>query len=224
MKNLGLLYFALFACLSILLTNCKKDLVCTEENTLKVDNEALAYFYYKPGSWWIFQNHDSKAYDSIWVAETFSRFSEAEYDKRRCDCNKDICVEQYFVMFENNDYNRTKKSDTLLNETKIGVSVETGETIVTKTFGGDIFFNIQHTPFAKFKHETFLADSTRTLQVNYIEKINVGGTEYKDVLHLVIYKNTYLKKELWIAKNKYIIKYMPSPGVVWNLVKCNIVQ
>ncbi|MDZ4758730.1 MAG: hypothetical protein SGJ10_11430 [Bacteroidota bacterium] len=48
--------------------NLNKKPKCTQSNTVHVPQNAIDYFYFKEGSWWVYEDEATKEQDSVWVS------------------------------------------------------------------------------------------------------------------------------------------------------------
>ena len=72
MRN-GFLIYALLLFTILEFTSCSKvfntDTSCPDSKTFKVPGIIKDMFVFKPGTWWVYENTTTGAYDSLWVGE-----------------------------------------------------------------------------------------------------------------------------------------------------------
>lgn len=104
-----ILYNILLISLAVMLcslSNCKKgnqdnkggiETVCNSANTAYFPQDAKDRFFFKAGTWWVYENIDTKERDSIWVksAECHSWSADGKeggYIKNKCyeSCRMEI--------------------------------------------------------------------------------------------------------------------------------------
>ncbi|HYG16064.1 MAG TPA: hypothetical protein VEC12_09945 [Bacteroidia bacterium] len=91
MKAIITVFFALAI---IVLNSCKEEE--PDEIVVAFPEDAVNYFYFKTGSYWIYQNNKTNEVDSVWVHHSFKSWYSAEsWDKKtiykieliRMECN-----------------------------------------------------------------------------------------------------------------------------------------
>ena len=76
-------------------SNCnrEKNLKCTYDNTVKLPPHALDYFYFKVGTWWVYECEQTGERDSLWVSESELRVGNPLRAKDDCRCAKGLCFQ-----------------------------------------------------------------------------------------------------------------------------------
>src|SRR5690606_4941701 len=93
---------------AVLFAGCRDDygfsdeykLVCTDENTNKINQHALGFFFFKTGSWWVYEEEKSGKLDSVWVFKHTGTKENEVSTKQYCGCGYGKCGELLEMYFE----------------------------------------------------------------------------------------------------------------------------
>ena len=106
--------FALF------FNTCKRDglfFKCKPENTIKIPPHAMDFFYFKTGSWWVYECEQTGYRDSLYAINNFFVVENYKGAKKECNCAWGKCFQNGGVQF----YSRQRDSLNLGNNgEKIG--------------------------------------------------------------------------------------------------------
>ncbi len=214
-KTIFLLFFA------TLFTTCRSEyeLQCTDKNIVKVLPHAMDFFYFKTGSWWVYEEETSGEKDSVWVGLHQTKTSNATVSKRDCHCGKGKCVEEFSTSF----FSSNAKGKSLYGF-NIGSSLIEGEFTIME--GGNIYKNASgyRITYRDYKYDK---ESPTYGIYEDLDSIVVNGKTYKDILHHYYPKQDNIpdwQHEAWYARNIYLVKFRLWDGTTWNLVKYNINQ
>lgn len=223
MKNYQLFCICLLA---FIFTTCHKEenLKCTEKNTIKVIQHARDFFYFKQGSWWVYEEETTKLRDSIWVEKTAENTYVPEGGiQRTCNCGWGKCEEKLGVRFVNKNHNKTN-NDRLFGYGIMSDIVEEGTAI--RSSGGH-YFSLSDIRLAYDKHGNIVEPLPFDASLERINSMQIEGKTYEDIIRIYYQEGKgdgdWLE-EGFFAKNIHLIKYRRSDSTTWNLVKYNIVK
>jgi hypothetical protein len=210
----------------LIFSTCRKDdeSFCTDDRTTQILSHQRDFFYFKTGSWWVYEEEKTGEKDSIWVAsDTHERFRghpEIMFSDRRC-------TEQYQMSFLNKDFNNLDSSVYL--QLTIASSFIRGDYVVEEV--GEAVGSGYLTRIA---YRNDIQDTTRYPNGHYayLSSVDVKGKTYADILHLYYKPKPAEDKgiiqdwlhEAWYAKNIYLVKFTKSDSTTWNLIKYNIIK
>lgn len=206
-------------------STCRKEenLVCTDKNTVKIAQHAKDYFYFKEGTWWVYEEENSQIRDSIWLTDGSRHFENPWEYKKYCHCNKGKCIEAAYLTFENAQYNGSTGIECLYRYT-ITAGFTEGKAGVSGG-NGTKYFNTYE---SRLRYENGLPASPTEAGgiVENLPSINIKGKEFKEIMH-IYYPQEGVQdwlQEAWYAKNIYLVKFRLNDNTTWNLVKYNIVK
>lgn len=222
MKALLLLFLPCLFLLS--LQSCRDkdepEYECTSDNTVLLPEKAVSMFFFKEGSYWIYQREDSLYTDSVWV--TKATVGIFPVDKKEYPYFKgQKCYESrntYFAshqgyFFDDNIYslqNRAPKTTTTYSEELffLGDGWQKTSDIRLDFMGNEI------------ERINAYGDS-----VYHKDSIEVSGEHYFDITMYkqMIQKPDYLI-EAYYAPNKGMIRFKDTHDAWWNLIRYKIIQ
>ena len=210
---------------SLFLLTCKKDdsdLVCTDANTIRSPQEALDYFYFKKGTWWLYQEDSTGLTDSIWVSEDLRNSDNLASLKYHCGCGYGKCVENIIITLENRIHNSS--NGTFL--------IKMGPTSSLTLGNADIgeysdFYFLASGRRLKYQNYHHTQQTDNGAVIEDIDSLNVKGQVFKNLVHLYYPNQNNIPDwlhEAWYAKNIYLVKYRRFDGTNWSLIDYHIVK
>ncbi|MDX5319532.1 MAG: hypothetical protein LPK48_00610 [Bacteroidota bacterium] len=193
---------------------------CTSDITVLLPEKAVSTFFFKEGSYWVYQREDSLYVDSVWVTwskqevlpidiKSFPTFKKEKCYEARSTTLKSL--NNYF--FDSNNYilqNRAPKEvgsyeeevfvvyDGWKKTSDIRLDFVGNETEIINAYGDSVFHK---------------------------DSLNVIGTWYYDIFHYErsSQRPDYLK-EAYYSSGYGMIRFKDNNDSWWNLMRCNIVQ
>ncbi len=205
----------------LLLSNCtnrKQRIACRKGNRIEIAQKVKDYFYFKPGTYWVYQNQTTLATDSHWVCNSY--IGTESLEKSGCNCYQKQCYENMSVEILNNKYNECHNKVYLVyyinldlnrvqNYTKDNYwfGLQTGR----KTVGVSFFY-----PDDKWVN-IGLKDTN-----NYkIDNINYTECIIERTRPSIVFDHSY---EIVMNRGIGIISYLDTANVRWNLLRHNIIK
>lgn len=220
MGKLSIFFVLLF------LFSCRSEskVECNDANTIKILPHAMDFFFFKTGSWWVYEEENTKERDSIWVALNEVTTSNGPSAKYECQCGFGKCVQTAYLTFYNKEFNEIEGRAYIYS--KINSSFREGEYDILE---GGMSVNNGYIDRMTYKHNMYVTEKYPNGIYEDLPFIEVKGKKYSDILHLYydIAKSPNIQDwmhEAWYAKNIYLVKFRKSDSTTWNLVKYNIVK
>lgn len=205
------LYAIVFQCMFLFIScdNCKIT-ECNDSNTEeRIANVTKNYFYFKKGSWWVYENEISNERDSMFVViDEFKKF----YISEACQCDEKIFVKTHSSTDDSLRYNTECLGDQTISFSKYKLHSTNKE-------------------FAyRFKE---LNDSSLSLTNQHYGIITLLP-EYKGANE--VFKNVYrcyynitrkdFYNDSYYAPNVGLIRFAYNDGdsSYWNLIKYHVIQ
>ena len=195
-----------------ILYNCNQceTTQCTEGNTKhKISSVVKKYFYFKTGSWWVYQNEISLERDSIYVVkDEYEKFFISE----ACECDERIFV-RYESTFNDSFYYYTESySSPSINFNRISY----GSSISYLTYR----FRVQDDTSLSLTNQ-------HNAIITFIPIYKGIKEEFKEVYRCFYNKalTDYLS-DSYFAPNIGLIRYQYKIGdeTYWNLVNYHVIQ
>lgn len=203
---------------------CKKEenLVCTDKNTVKINQHALDYFYFKEGTWWVYEEETTGEIDSIWVTGGSKYYHNPWELKKYSNCNRGKCVEVAFVQFESEEHNWSNNND-FLYRYRIEAGWENGESSVSA--GSGAYFSSSNTRLTYKSNKPVSPTGAEAVVIN-LDSVFVKDQTFNDIMYMYYPPESVgdWLQEAWYAKNIYLVKFKRSDSTTWSLVKYNIVK
>lgn len=209
----------IFSCL--FLSTCKKEenLVCTDANTNKPVQHAMDYFYFKKGTWWVYEKEGTLELDSIWIMNDTSYKENLVTQKRECKCGKGKCVISYSIKFANIQH---KTNTNPLYVIGISSTLFEDKTII----GEDEGISFLGSGFrVEYENYNYKSPTEQGAILETLDSILIKGNTFKDIFHQYYPFTDNIPDwlhEAWYAKNIYLVRYKKYDGTVWNLVRWHI--
>lgn len=192
----------------------------------------MDYFFFKVGTWWVYECEQSGARDSLFVYLGQIDVIKAEGAKEDCGCGWGKCFEFGATKIQ------SKYRDSLGLGSKIGYlfnHYDLGSFTINHLYGTteikEGYEGRTDLPGYKMNYEEnkyYNPTGNGGILTEY-DTMTVGGHLFSNVLEY-----SYLKssgggypdwyKIAWYGKNTHLIRYIKTDGSIWNLVKWNIVQ
>lgn len=230
MKKLHLIFLLLF--LSLALTNCnrEKNLKCSDANTVKVPPHAIDYFYFKVGTWWVYECEQTGETDSLWVSENDRYAGNPLRAKQDCSCGKGLCFQEAYTHIVNK---KSVSSNLILLSYFMGHYLSDVANPIDDYGRSELreYRSDVHTSGYKIDYinQNYINKSTTGAALSSFDTLTVKGKtdnnifEYKyDTGSSGSYPDWYLIA--WYSKNISLIKYIKTDKTIWNLIKYNIVK
>ena len=209
-----------------LLSTCKKsdfNLECTDANTVKSPKDALDYFYFKEGTWWLYREDSTGLTDSVWVSHSTMNSENPTSLKRACGCGHGKCVQNILIIFENRLHNSS------LGEHLNGISI--GPTNFDPTQGdvteGSDYCFLGSGVRMSFLYSHFKSPTDQGSILENLDSIKVAGHFFKNIIHQYYPNQNNIPDwlhESWYARGIYLIKYKKYDGTNWSLIDYHIVK
>lgn len=186
-----------------------------EKNQAIVQSELLDFFYFKTGSYWIYQDKESDTRDSVWVYADQLIFQEEKNAAQRFQegyCHlKDIFYAQQgksdgFILRHFSSTNQAGKHQSFLKEMRDGKSFYDRRVIRAECREN------------KFGQVT----SSDIITYQHFSSFTVRGVTYKDVLLVISEASQDWCKKGYYARNLGLIYAEMEDGKTWELVQAHI--
>ncbi|MGZ5280982.1 MAG: hypothetical protein ACXWEY_01780 [Bacteroidia bacterium] len=221
---MGKLLVVLIFC-GFVFSTCNKDeeSFCTDNRTTKILPHQKDFFYFKTGSWWVYEEEKTGEKDSIWIVlDTHERFRghpEIMFSNRRC-------TEKFQIIFLNKKYNNLDSGAYI--QLDIWSSFIRGEFDVME--GGKLSKG-QYNTRISYRNSEYVKDwySDSNTYFEDITSIQVKGKIFNNILHIdrdpmKPHEGYDWLQEAWYAKDIYLVKFRKTDSTTWNLIKYNIVK
>lgn len=193
---------------------------CTPDITVLLPEKAVSMFFFKEGSYWIYQREDSLYTDSIWVTAASQEFYPVD-TKVHFSFKGQKCYESRNTYFKSKEaYFFSSNQYSLLERAPKNTNSYSEELFV-------LYDGWQKTSQIRLG---FVGDNIELINaygdsVSHLDSVNISGKEYYDIS---VYKKKvnlpdYLK-ESYYAPGFGIIRFKDNYEAWWNLIRCNIVQ
>lgn len=197
---------------------------CTPDITVLLPEKALSMFYFKPGSYWIYQREDSLYTDSVWVTASVAQ-NIAVNTKYSPDFKGKKCYEY--------------RSTTLMSGKgyffdNVEFAFLTPYPIIDSSYSNELFFVYENLDLisgksslcrAIFKGNRLVEDNGFGDSSVLLDSIQIRNTIFSNVL--MFRKNAsfpdYLK-EAYYTSNIGMIRFKDIHDSWWNLIRYNIIQ
>jgi hypothetical protein len=194
--------------------------ICDDSNTNKIVPEIMDYFYFHPGSWWVYQCVDTGEKDSVWISEESREVPDPRPQQRSCNCGKQHCAEEKFIVFST-----VFAYDYLSYHFYADIS-DPGFSEIREDSD---YFTDYVDRRVEYQNGSFSSPTERRGQWNKEDTLTVNNKLYHNVMHLTYPDSSYgiadWMLQAWYAKNVHLIKYIRKKDrTTWNLVKYNVIQ
>jgi len=209
MKKLYLLIFTL-----PFLIFCCKD---KEEIIRNVDPERKEWGLFQKGTWWVYEEENTRAIDSFWVDSVeISFFKNDDFDYNK--------YEQIITLVNSNDNNSKSYALTLSSRTTL-IKVLTFINFDRENSNSSIIVSI---PLSKGKRFS-ACKALKWAELDSIyDSLKISGNTFHNVTRVYDMCNSAYKNQptyFYCAKNIGIVrKEFPEMNEIWNLKRLNIVQ
>ena len=219
MKILSKIAFLLLLATIFCTCRSESELQCTNANTVRIIPHALDFFYFKTGSWWVYEEETTGERDSIWVGIDISETSNATKAKTECNCGRGKCVENKSISFFSRKANGQSLYGFRISSGLIEGNFEIGES--GKIYDNPTGYRIMYI------NNQYLKESPGYGVFEDLSSIEVRGKTYNNILHLYYTNQTNIPDwlhEAWYARNIYLVKFRLWDETTWNLVDYHIVK
>jgi len=211
------------------LTNCQKAREkrwC--KNPIKIPQRVVDYFYFKEGTYWIYENETTHEVDSQWVC--YSKFDTISPDdnlNKQCNCTGKLCYQKIDVRISTKKYNGCKSGNYylhyLINFDANQVSKFTKDFYVYK-----MKFSVYFTTSAGFSYTFDNNDKWKGLSSAYKDTIlnnpNINQTEAVQFHYDLGDRLGDIYRECTLARNIGYVNYTAKDSSKWFLKRYNIVK
>ena len=206
-----LLFLILIVSLFIL-NNCNrcKTIECSEGNTKnRISTVVKKYFYFKTGSWWVYQNEISLERDSIYVVkDEFKKFFISE----ACECDERIFVRYESTFNDSFFYSTESYSSPVVVFNRIKYNSSYRDLTYRFTANDDTLLRLSNT------HNAI---------ITFLPSYKGINEEFKNVYRCFYHKalTDYLS-DSYFAPNVGLIRYQYKNGDAsyWNLINYKVEQ
>ncbi len=221
MKPLLKLIVLLLTQLTIVSCTVRDEVLCRNNKKVRIPQTVKDYFYFKHGTYWVYQNQTTLEVDSHWVCDSYLGTASVTYDKVGCNCYNHMCFENMFVNILSPKYNGCNDGSNTHEYLRYIITVQDE---YKQYLGVDFYFTLTNQGYGN----VFLMDGTWF------------GDGYKDTANCIINGVNYIEcnvqrrtlgniygryKEVIMNKNVGIISYVNSnDSTRWNLIKSNILK
>ena len=206
------------------ISSCKKESGGNPESnrsTYKIPQDVKDYFYFAPGSYWIYQNQRTQELDSVYVVDRSSRM--VHYTNEPID--EELCFvhyydEHYGVLFETYTHISWGAVDTLARSRyALAIAAKSGfptgggyYTCLYPLLKGNKVYQTYYTLDVINTNDTFKIDSFITYNViKLYSKRNILFNNHE--------MNVYYLKDFGIVRKTDLTK-----NDDWVLIRCNIIK
>jgi hypothetical protein len=216
--------------------NCKRikyaTTACNKKHRVEIPQRVKDYFYFKDGTYWVYQNQKTLATDSHWVCDSYLGTKEIKGNSnQKCHCFNGTCYEnmkikildassttctnngsEYLQLFITLDYNEAEK----YNKNYYRFLLETGRATSINAFwhNGSWFMD---------------QDGFKGNELKDTSNCNIKGANYKECIierkrQGIIFDHY---KEVLIARNIGIVSYInyyDSTRTRWSLIRSSIIK
>jgi len=193
---------------------------CTPDITVLLPEKVVSTFFFKEGSYWIYQREDGAYLDSIWVSKSsvgiypVNTKAHPNFKGKKCyEAKQTIFTSLSGYIFENNEYfiQAAYPKETDDQNEEVFVVFDGWK----KTRDSRIFCQRN-----QFEGLNDIGDS-----IFEIQSLVVSGKKYSNVVHYKkIAPRPYYLLEAYYAPGYGMIRTKDENDAWWNLVRYNIVQ
>lgn len=194
---------------------------CTPDITIPFPQDALDRFYFKTGTWWVYEEINNPGVeDSVWVEKSYG-ISEIPDPKDYGRTKTKKCYDYHHVEI------RSDRFGLLACNFRTGAVVEGFDYDseffrVTKT--GEMA-NYITTCIASLNGNTYRPENCNKNKVNMVDTLTTPTKIYTNILLVEKDKGTMDFMDVaWYVKNVGLVKFEKADGSEWELVRYTIVQ
>lgn len=219
--------------LSLLNFSCHKEglfFKCKPENTIKVPQHAMDFFYFKTGTWWVYECEQTGYRDSLYVKINVLDIEESKNKKKDCGCGWGKCFEDGGLKINSKQLDSTRSGAKIgynFNHYDLGSFNKNPKYGTTEISEG--YEDQTNLPGYRMNYEenTYYNPTGNGATLKEIDSITVKGNTFKNIMEYRYigsggYPDWY--QVAWYGKNMHLVKYIKTDSTVWNLIKWNIVQ
>jgi hypothetical protein len=197
------------------------------KNPIKIPQRVVDYFYFKEGTYWVYENETTHEVDSQWVYKShFNNISPDDLQQEQCNCTGKLCYESIGVKIGSTIQKAASGNgyylEYLINFDANQVSKFTKDFYVYKMK----FTGVNRTTGFSYKFDN--NDKWEALMsVMKDTSINIFGISYKESIY---FKDSYGSKSLdvfqecYLARNIGYIRFKDVNNNYWSLIRKNIVK
>jgi hypothetical protein len=210
-------------CSAILFSTCHKNeglfFKCKPENTIKIPQHAMDYFYFKKGSWWVYVCEQTGYRDSFYVKHDTTYINKYKGPKRECNCGWGKCFEDGGLIID------SKRSDSLDFVEQLGYAFkhyDIGSFNVNSKYGTtevvEGYEDQTNLPGYKMNYEenNYYNPTGNGGIITEFDTLTVSGHLFTDIMAYSYlqgsggYPDWY--KVAWYGKNKHLVRYIKTDG------------
>jgi hypothetical protein len=200
----------------------EEETVCTPQNTVLVPQDLKDRFFFKVGTYWIYQNIQTNETDSLWVWVSYQE--SISVNDEHYGYIKDKCYEQFATSIMSELYKSSSRY------TSYSISI-----YPKKEDGGELFGLEESTPLNNFgaiyrlENRGGQYENQEGVEITMLDTLlTQNNIVYKNVLHLKYptgqQTNDYLD-DMYYAKNIGLVKFHRFTDTSnWELIRSHIVQ
>ena len=202
------------------------------KNPIKIPQRVVDYFYFKEGTYWIYENETTHEVDSQWVYKShFNTISPDDLQQEQCNCTGKLCYESIGVKIGSTIQKAASGNgyylEYLINFDANQVSKFTKDFYVYKMK----FTGVNRTTGFSYKfdnNDNWLGLSTIKDSINF----NINNLIFTEGIYQIdlsklptgqIYAND-IYQECLLARNIGYIRFRDVNNNYWSLIRKNIVK
>ena len=211
------------AMISLIAFGCNRldtSLKCSDANTIKLPKDMLDFFYFKRGTYWVYQKDSTDQIDSVWVVDDNMGTEDPKSAKQDCGCGQGKCYQTAGCVF--NSTESVKANRTLLKYEFFYniIDLKGLQSNVSETYwdGARNYATYIYSNNGKFIPNPNCTES----DINFI---TIKGFQFNDCMQLQYDKNRLnWYKNIIYSRNIGMIKYLKYDNTTWQLVRYKIVK
>ena len=195
------------------------------KNPIKIPQRVVDYFYFKEGTYWIYENETTQELDSQWV--TSSRFKyeqrpgDLDTDEKHCNCYNKLCFEWFDIYIKSNK----------LNSYGYGVNADLNHVDQFTKSNYTYYFEL-NVPYLVTTYLMIDNNDTWKCSVNMTDTLSlqIANINYTNNISFydINYMNGKRKSDIFYkitrSKNIGIISYTDYDRQNWKLIRKHIIQ
>jgi len=207
-----ILFCFVITIISMTLLNCNRCETneCTNGNTpYRISKVEKDYFYFKTGSWWVYENELSQEQDSMYVTE--SNIERIMGDEA-CDCEESLFIRCGTSLDDSLFFNTISSGSKYLYFTRKNL----GSSFIELTFR-----------FQVLNDSALSLTNQHNAIISYLPSYKVLNEEFKNVYRCFynraltdFYSDSYFASGIGLIR----FTYKDGDGTYWNLIRYHVIQ
>ena len=212
------------AMISLIAFGCNRldtSLKCSDANTIKLPKDMLDFFYFKRGTYWVYQKDSTDQIDSVWVVDDNMGTEDPKSAKQDCGCGQGKCYQTAGCVFNSTESVKANRNMLIYKFFYSAIDPQHLSSNISETY-----FNgtEEYAAYHYYNNDTILLPNSHCV-ANKIHSYTNGNKIYNDCLYIK-YDNTVFNwnKEIIYSRNIGMIKYIKGDNTTWQLVRYKIVK